>query len=50
MKSRNEEIFCPKCKGRGYRMYVHGKPDEVKYQCKMCKHEWIQNTLMEFIE
>lgn len=49
MKPRNEEIFCPKCKARGYRIHDYRNPDEVKYQCKICKYEWIQNTLLEFI-
>jgi hypothetical protein len=50
MPKRSEEIFCPKCKARGYRIFTLGKEDKVKYQCKQCKYEWTQNKLLSFMD
>jgi len=47
---RSEIVLCPKCKARGYRIFTIGNEDKVKYQCKICKHEWSQNKLLSFMD
>lgn len=47
---RHEEVFCPKCKARGYRVYNYDKPNDVEFKCKFCNHTWKQNTLLEFTD
>jgi len=49
-KKRSEEVFCPKCKNRGQRIFSLGKEDVVNYECKFCGNKWTQNTITSFLD
>jgi len=50
MPRRSEEIYCPKCKARGYQLFSLGETNEIEYECKICKYHWKQPKLFNFID
>lgn len=50
-KKRHEDILCPLCKRRAFRLFTLDKNKKInRYECKFCGHRWSQQTMLLFTE